>query len=218
MMNLPIQKLDRSQHPIAVELFTQAFADDPMFNYFTRTEVSRARAIAHFSRSVLLYSQAFEQIYTTSNELKGVAVWMPPGKFPIDDFRLLQLGGYRVFLNLKLIKIPDFLSLFARAEKLHHSDVPQPHWDLLMLGVSPRFQSQGIGRDLIQPVLQQADRDGQICYLETTTERAVRFYQKAGFEVLKTIEYDGGNRRSWTLKREPHLQERELSSPRSPKI
>jgi ribosomal protein S18 acetylase RimI-like enzyme len=203
MIHSQVIQLDRSQNQAAVEILTQAFTADPMFNYFTRGESSKLRAIEHFSRSVLLYSQDYEQIYTTANELKGIALWIPPGQFPMNDIRLLKLGGYRFLVNLNLWKILEFFSLFNQAEKYHRSDVPQPHWYLLMLGVSPKHQSQGIGSALIQPVLQQADRDGLPCYLETTTEKGVRFYQKAGFEILRTIEFDRGNQIIWTMKREP---------------
>lgn len=202
-MNSQIIQLDRTQNDLAIKILTQAFAADPMFNYFTRSESSKLRAIEYFSRSVLQYSQAYEQIYTTSDELKGIALWIPPGQFPLNDFQLLKLGGYRVLFNLSPRKIYEFLSLFTRVEKYHRSDLPQPHWYLLMLGVCPMYQSQGIGSLLIQPVLEQADRNGLSCYLETTTERGVRFYQNAGFEVLRTIEFARGNQRSWTMKREP---------------
>nr|WP_231510290.1 GNAT family N-acetyltransferase [Fischerella sp. PCC 9605] len=79
----------------------------------------------------------------------------------------------------------------------------QPHYYLEMLGVAPAYQGQGIGSLLLQPVLKQADTEGLPCYLQTTTEKAVRFYQKHGFEVLRTVELPKGGSQLWTMKRSP---------------
>ena len=68
------------------------------------------------------------------------------------------------------------------------------------MGVSPVCQGQGIGGSLIQPVLKQADEEGLPCYLETDTPGAVRFYQKHGFEIVRTGEQP---LKFWTMKREP---------------
>jgi ribosomal protein S18 acetylase RimI-like enzyme len=56
---------------------------------------------------------------------------------------------------------------------------------------------------LIQPVIAEADRENMPCYLETSTAAAVRFYQRHGFEVVKTIDSSPGN--IWAMKREPQI-------------
>ena len=75
-----------------------------------------------------------------------------------------------------------------------------PHWYLLGLGVSPLYQGLGVGGSLIQPILERADKEGLPCYLETDTDGAVRFYQRHGFEIIRTGEQPV---KFWTMKREP---------------
>ncbi len=71
-----------------------------------------------------------------------------------------------------------------------------------MLGVDPERQGQGIGGQIIAPVLERADRDGLPCYLETMKERNVAFYQKHGFEVVVDDVFKG-ELHYWTMKRPP---------------
>ncbi len=72
-----------------------------------------------------------------------------------------------------------------------------------MLGVHPTYQNQGVGSNLIQPVLAEADRQNMQCYLETSTAAAVRFYQRHSFKVVETIDSSQGN--IWAMKREPQF-------------
>jgi ribosomal protein S18 acetylase RimI-like enzyme len=69
------------------------------------------------------------------------------------------------------------------------------------LGISPAYQRQGIGSLLLQPILKQADSEGLPCYLETSTEGGVRFYQRRGFEVVRTGGFPEDNLKFWTMKR-----------------
>jgi ribosomal protein S18 acetylase RimI-like enzyme len=73
----------------------------------------------------------------------------------------------------------------------------------MLLGVAPGYQNQGIGAALLQPVLQRADRDRTLCYLETSTDAAVRFYQRQGFEIVHTRQI-GKSLPYWILKRCPN--------------
>jgi ribosomal protein S18 acetylase RimI-like enzyme len=204
-MNTDVVCLERSQMNQAIEVLAYAFNVDPMFCYFyAEAEQARLNTLRWLSKMVLHYSQPYNHIYTTSGDLKGIAVWLPPGQFPLNNLRLLQLGFYALPFKLRLSRLWQFLSLFIAIEEHHKHDMPQPHWYLFMLGVAPGYQSQGIGSSLLQPVLNQADYEGLPCYLETSTERAVRFYQKHGFEVMRTRELSGCSLQFWTMQRDPH--------------
>jgi GNAT superfamily N-acetyltransferase len=45
----------------------------------------------------------------------------------------------------------------------------------------PRLRVQGLGRKLLEPTLEEADRAGVTCYLETFSQRNLSFYQRLGF-------------------------------------
>ena len=85
--------------------------------------------------------------------------------------------------------------------KFHEQFCPEPHLYLGMIGVSPTFQGEGIGRKLLEPVLKKADRTNMPCYLETTTTGAVRFYERLGFEVVHQDTFL--DHQYWLMKRYP---------------
>jgi ribosomal protein S18 acetylase RimI-like enzyme len=69
------------------------------------------------------------------------------------------------------------------ADRLHGQAITGPHWFLLVLGVNPTHQGQGVGGAQLKPGLEMADRQGLACYLETNNEKNLAFYQRYGFEV-----------------------------------
>ena len=81
--------------------------------------------------------------------------------------------------------------------------MPTLHWQLALLGVGPTRRGQGIGSSLLGPVLARSDADGMPCYLETTRDRNVPFYQKHGFEVVVEDDLPNGELHFWTMKRNP---------------
>lgn len=203
-MSTNVTYLQRSQIEPASEILARAFNNDPLLRYFTREEErARMNAIKCFAKAVLRYSQPYNQIYTTTNDLKGIAIWIPPGKFPLNDLRLLSLGLYALPFHLRLSRLAELLPVFFTIEKYHKQDLPQPHWYLSMLGVSPAYQRQGVGSLLLQPILRQADNDRLPCYLETSNEGGVRLYQRHGFEIIRSDSLLAGNLKLWTMKREP---------------
>ncbi|BAY85214.1 acetyltransferase [Calothrix parasitica NIES-267] len=200
-MNAQIIRLEENLVNQATETLVDAFSKDPILQYILPQEVSQREKIARkFSEINIRYSQLSNHVYTTP-EIKGIAAWIPPNQYPLNFFKMLQLGLYKMPFQLGLGRFIKLLSLFSMFEKYHKQDMNQPHWYLLALGVSSAYQSQGIGSLLIQPILKQADEQNLPCYLETTTEKAVRFYQRNGFEILRTEELPV---KFWTMKREPN--------------
>ncbi|NES94640.1 MAG: GNAT family N-acetyltransferase [Desertifilum sp. SIO1I2] len=68
---------------------------------------------------------------------------------------------------------------------------------------APESQGRGIGSLLLQPVLERVDREGQTCCLYTSTERAVRFYQRQGFSVCEEVRFQTQAPPLWYMVRSP---------------
>ena len=78
-------------------------------------------------------------------------------------------------------------------------------WYLFILGVEPSVQRRGLGGALMRPVLERADIEQLVCYLETENERNVPFYLKHGFELVVNGEEAGHSGvRFWTFRRNPN--------------
>ncbi|MEM9817288.1 MAG: GNAT family N-acetyltransferase [Cyanobacteria bacterium P01_D01_bin.6] len=189
----------------AASHLSAAFSQDPLISYFLPEAASaKQKALKHLSTAFLKFSQSYGHIYTTAENPKGVAIWLPPEAFQITFLQLwkaITSGLIASPFYLRWNRIVDFISLVNTEIQLHNKLCPEPHWYLGMLGVSPECQGQGIGGKLLQPVLEKVDRTKMPCYLETTTTAAVRFYQRHGFEVI----YQGMffEHEYWAMKRYP---------------
>jgi ribosomal protein S18 acetylase RimI-like enzyme len=202
-MNQAIAQLEASQIQTAIEVLGNAFKDDPVLREFVfQEEDRRLSAIRLICRLMLHYARPYNTVYATTGVLKGVAIWIPPNQFPLNDFKLLQLGGYKLPFKVRFSRLRQFIALFLKIEARHKVNTPEPHWYLLMLGVAPLHQNQGVGSSLIQPILERADRENLPCYLETSTKEALRFYERHGFGVVETIDFPHGGIRMWAMKRE----------------
>ncbi|MGF1478137.1 MAG: GNAT family N-acetyltransferase [Cyanophyceae cyanobacterium] len=203
MTNHTIVRLKRSQLHQAVAVLSNTFDSDPIFRYFlAQTDGRPHNSLKQLCKTFVQYTQPYRYVYTT-NDLKGVAAWLPPGQFPFHPLQLLQAGMYALPLMVRWSKLQQLISFFLQLEDYHKQDVAQQHWYLALLGVAQEYQNQGIGGLLIQPILEKAERERLCCYLEATTQSSVRFYQKHGFAVVRTVELSGNNLRVWTMKRAP---------------
>ena len=77
-------------------------------------------------------------------------------------------------------------------------DPPDQHWHLGPVGVLPAHQGKGIGTKLLSRFCQEVDSCLAPAYLETDSDKNVRFYKRFGFEVIRETEiFDVKNRYMW---------------------
>ncbi|MFJ2768701.1 GNAT family N-acetyltransferase [Streptomyces sp. NPDC087300] len=181
--------------PTAVRTLARAFADYP----FTRHVVD---ADGHEERV-----RRFQEIFLTRIGMvygrvwvagagRAVAVWTTPERDPGPGFAAVgpligELAGSRA-------------AWFDAADRALRPLRPRrPVWFLATVGVDPDAQGQGLGRAVIRPGIEAADRAGYPAFLETSTERNVAFYERLGFAVTAEINLPGNGPRTWCMLREP---------------
>ena len=92
---------------------------------------------------------------------------------------------------------PDWRISYWHNEWARHDPLDQ-HWHLGPVGVLPSHQGKGIGTKLLTRFCQEVDACLSTAYLETDTDKNVRFYERFGFEVVKETEiFDVKNRYMW---------------------
>lgn len=125
--------------------------------------------------------KAFEHntVYCSPN-YSGAALWYPPG-VEADGEAVIQLMQRSVFEA-------EQADVFAVFEQIEHYHPKYSHWYLPFLGVEPRYQGRGYGTALMQPILNQCDRDRIPAYLESSNPTNIPFYERHGFEVLGTVQ------------------------------
>ena len=78
-----------------------------------------------------------------------------------------------------------------------------PHLYLFAIGTRKATRGKGLGKTLMSPVLEAADRKGLPCYLENSNPANTGFYRSRGFERMKLFETGPGAPPMEAMWREP---------------
>jgi len=196
-------RLQDAQLAEASQVLARAFFDDPMTIYVLPDDEQRRSILPAFMEAGARICLPHGEVYTTPGAVLGSANWLPPGETEVTEEKLERAGAMDVFARMGEEAAGRFGALMAQLGELHEQAVPADHWYLLILGVDPPRQGQGIGGSLIEPILRRADAEGSPCYLETMKPRNVAFYQKHGFDVVVEADTPDNGLHFWTMRRNP---------------
>jgi len=114
--------------------------------------------------------------------------------------RMKSCGGSKVSNEHIPIEKPnnlDWRKSYWHREWARHDPLNQ-HWHLGPIGVLPSHQGKGIGTKLLIRFCKEVDACLSPAYLETDTDKNVRFYERFGFQVMGETEIFGvKNRYMW---------------------
>lgn len=194
-----ISRLTERDKPSFVALMSRAFARDPLFLYvFGDSEhdaKSRSRVTSFIS---FLFDKSFllpEEVWgiVENNRLLGAYVVEKPHA----SKRQHVIGGLLLIWRL----LPLCIRLSGHTLRLLNSYMrvtksaapPMPHHYLIMIGVDPEVQGKGIGKALLQHLLNTANTDekSQGVALDTENKDNVSVYRRFGFALSKETQLDG---------------------------
>jgi GNAT superfamily N-acetyltransferase len=193
-----VRKMADEDVPGVVSSLARAFYDDPVVGRWSFPDDSRR--MKRLERGFDLYTRRIwlrhGSCYTTEG-LGGAAMWMPPGTWHMSSLEQLRL------LPAMLARFGTdhgrLIRLFGALEARHPHD---PHHYLPAIGVDPGWQGEGIGTALLQPVLEECDREGLPAYLESSNPRNIPLYERHGFAVTEEASV-GDSPPFWRMWREP---------------
>jgi GNAT superfamily N-acetyltransferase len=176
------RKLTSADVPAAATALARALLDDPGWIYTfpdATTRLARMdKLLAIAIRALYLHRDECWTLEQDGGGLAGAALWEPPGDHDVPIGRaLLALPRIAWILGRR---IPVGVDIVRQMEKRHPTE---PHWYLAILGIDPAFQGRGLGPRLLAPVLDRADADGLLCWLESANPKNHGFYRRLGFEV-----------------------------------
>jgi predicted N-acetyltransferase YhbS len=197
-----IHHLTPAQIGEAIHVLGPALVDDPLTCYLFPDP---ARRLALFETTLiahLTYGCLYGEVHITAAK-DGVAIWLTPGQTDQSVWRLLRAGTVFLPLRFNWQTNRRLLHYINCADAQHARHAPDQHWYLYFLGVVPARQGQGVGGRLLREVLPRADAQHVACYLETSAERNVGYYQKYGFKVMSEAVLPNNGPRLWFMRREP---------------
>jgi ribosomal protein S18 acetylase RimI-like enzyme len=199
-----VDRMEHSELPSTTVTLARAFHHDPVFDFLIPDLLQQARAALTFMGSVVLDGMPFHEVWVAREDdvVLGAAVWLPPGAYPrgprrdavslVHDLRSVHRLGSRAFAGVRLYGAIDQA----------HRRVEEPHWYLALLGTDPGWQRRGVGSALVTAVLERADADQTLAYLETQKPENIPWYRRHGFEVADEL-HPQGCPIMWTMRREP---------------
>ena len=176
----------------------RAFGDDPIWTYLFPGRNALARRIAFTAYELRHVYMGNDEVWTTTDGIKGAAIWAPPRKWrqPLTD----TIRSVPSMVRLLGRQLPKAARLQTAIEAAHP---PGEHYYLSILGTDPVAQGQGVASACMQPVLDRCDREGLGAYLESSKEKNVPFYNRHGFEVTRELALPAGAPPIWLMWREP---------------
>jgi len=194
----PFRKVTRADLNVVARTLGRAFADDPVWLWVMGHRTDMAQRTGRLMAALAKDTMASHDTVLMSNSGEAVAVWVPPGGSQISLIDQVKLAPATVrALGLReLRKIPVLTAMDK-----HHPKVP--HWYLMILGADPNHQRKGFGRMLVEPMLERADADGVVAYLESSKETNVPYYRSFGFEVTREQPIAPGGPMLWLMERPP---------------
>ena len=195
-------RLEKSHIKPAAEVLARAFQDHPILVYFIPDASVRRDKLHYIFERAVFYGVLYGEVYATSPNLEGVAIWLPSETADMTLWRLIRVGMLFLFFRLgagfisRGLRIADFLS------SVQQRYAPLRYWLLQFLGVDPDHQGKGYSGTLLKPMFARIDQEHLPCYLDTEEEENVPLYQRYGFKVVEELTIPGTDIRLWAMLRD----------------
>lgn len=201
-----ITRIQPQDVPRAAQGLTDAFYDDVLWRYLIPQDNLRARALPLMMANSVRYAIHYGVAIRTTDNL-GFAVCLHSERADMDLRRMIRAGNFPSVLWPMLImgrrNTRRMIDLTTRTEAARREHISGRYLYGSTMGVLRSAQSKGVGRALVEWLLEYADSHDLRFYIETQTERNVRFYETMGWRVVAEVPPPEPGLRFYALIREP---------------
>jgi len=195
-------RLTKAQVKPAAEMMARAFQDDSISAYFFPDVTERKNKMPYGFQSLIRYGLLYGEVYATSPNLEGAAVWLPSDRANMTLWGIIRSDMLSMLFKIGLKNISRQRTLGEYTSSVHKRLVPFQHWYLQLIGVAPAYQGKGYASMLLKPMFARIDKEHLPCYLETQMEKNVPIYQHYGFKVVEEGKVPGSEVTLWSMLRE----------------
>ncbi|KAF2168866.1 hypothetical protein M409DRAFT_20879, partial [Zasmidium cellare ATCC 36951] len=176
----------------AANRLAKIFRDDPIIRYMLSSldPTARAAYMQEYFHTLLKAAALSAGIFQQAASWSCIAVWLPPGSRLDGPLTILRAGFIPCILKLGLggakRMLMDFQAQADALKKRHLKGVKRFYY-LFFIGTEEAAREQGLAGRVIGLWQERAGREGLPIWLEATTERSKRVYERCGFAVCGEI-------------------------------
>jgi ribosomal protein S18 acetylase RimI-like enzyme len=171
--------------PAIRALLGEAYADDPLSEWiFPEAELRPHACAAWYGLFAEQYVQGARATLVRAGErVVAVALWRMPGDSPLSSDGMPSIAGLMTALvgRQRAGEIGDGLHAVSSVQP------SAPHAYLNFLAVTADRRRSGLGRLVLQPLLDAARRAALSVHLETTNPANYAFYESLGFREMARV-------------------------------
>ncbi len=175
---VPITKQNK---PRVIEILSKAFDNNGSINYLVKQDKKRKKRIEKLVKYLLFQGEKFGKV-VTDEDLNAVLIFTYSDKKKTTLASIIQT----VKLALGVVGIENIPKALKREALLKKNHPTHPFVHMWFLGVDPKKQNEGIGDKLLRQAIVYC-KDKPI-YAETSVTHLLNWYQKLGFEIIKTLD------------------------------
>ena len=176
-------RVTEQQAEVAGKVLARAFYNYPTFDLLFHDEDEKMRAQSELYEYLVRYGIMFGEVYATSPNFEGVAVWLPFWEANWDEEKTSKCR-HPLFMDTdEWNKVYEPIGKWE--ESCHKKYANFFHWYLYPIGVDPVYQGKGYASILLRAKFTEFDKKNEPCYLETEIERNIPIYQHFGFEIVE---------------------------------
>ncbi|MFI9820983.1 GNAT family N-acetyltransferase [Streptomyces sp. NPDC052013] len=200
-MGVAIRTAGDGDRELVVRLLDEAFQNDPVSGWVFPGEEYRRRThhrlMAAFTDIVLA-----EGRIDVTEDGSACALWM---SVPADEHGQGEADDGPAQVRQAVDPDNERVEQIGRlTADIHPSG--RAHEYLWMIGVAPDRQGEGLGTALIASVLDRCDQEGLPAYLEASSERSRRLYERLGFALAGEPLHLPDGPHMWPMWREPRVR------------
>jgi ribosomal protein S18 acetylase RimI-like enzyme len=191
-----IRSIGATDISLVSDIMADAFTNDPAMTWTFNGPAAIGPMMTKMATHIYV-PRGFGHVTTDDT---GATLWLPPGAN--GDVTVLQTISMGAILlrHGGLDGVTRSLKTTGYLEKKHPH---QPHYYLFAIGVRTGHHGKGIGKSLVQPVLDRCDSEGMPAYLESSTAENVPIYRTMGFEVTQELQPTSDSPVMYAMWREP---------------
>lgn len=209
-MGVGIRAAGADDRELVVRLLDEAFQDDPVSGWVFPGEEYR-RTTHHLLMAAFTDAVLTEGRIDVTEDGTACALWLSiPAADDTEHADTEHVGADGTDEAVRLRETVDPAN--PRVEEItrlmadsHPAD--RAHEYLWMVGVAPGRQGEGLGSALIRHVLDRCDREGLPAYLEASSARSTKLYERLGFAFTGTTLALPDGPRMWPMWREPRTRQ-----------